>query len=321
MKKLIKNLLPKPLLDCARYSANFIRTCVDFGADRRRFLRFGSSGDSTASWMTTRQIEAQLTKDYHRIEKGMALPEPKRPFGRDVQARLGALLAQQRPTPGDRPYLVAARRAHDAIGVWNGGGALDDAVAPSVDETPIPIVSDPASFFETRHSVRNFDPGVISAELLSQATRLAMSSPSVCNREPWLVRYYSGTDVARILAHQNGNRGFRSHVPTLALVSTDVALFGGSIERNQAWIEGGIFASTLVWALHALGLSTCMLNLSMTTSSANALRRAVNMPDQEIPIMMIAIGHAADGLRVARSSRRGLAEVIQHIPASTDLAT
>jgi len=264
--------------------------------------------------MTARQREAQLTKDYHRVEKGMALPDPKRPFGADVQERLDALLSINGVVAHEAAYAISAREAQSALRVWNHGGPLDDGVAPHAVAQETHALPDPTAFFLSRHSVRNFVPEPPSADILAEATRLALSSPSVCNRQPWFVRYYAGAEVTEILRHQNGNRGFSTNVPTLALVSVDVELFGGSIERNQAWIEGGIFSSSLVWAFHALGLESCMLNLSMTTRSADALRRAAGMSDSELPIMMIAIGSAAPGHRRARSSRRHLTEVVRRIP-------
>lgn len=316
MKNLLKLILPSPLANLARRVADAQRTSADYRADRRRYRRYASSGDAVWSGMSQRQIEAQLTKDYHRVEKGMALPSPKRPFGTDVQNRLDQLLASL-PDDGSTPaYASAARDAQSALRAWNGGAPIDDGVAPLAQAPGAPNLSEPSAFFASRHSVRHFADRIPARDSIDNATRLAMASPSVCNRQPWIVRYYAGAEVPSILAHQNGNRGFRENVPAIAVISVDLALFGGAIERNQAWIEGGIFASSLMWAFHSLGLASCMLNLSMTTPSADALRRATGMQDQEVPIMMIAIGYAAEGHRRARSARRNPLEVVARpIPA------
>ena len=83
-------------------------------------------------------------------------------------------------------------------------------------------------------------------------------------------------------------------------------MFVGPDERNQRWVDGGLFAMTLVWAFHALGLSTCMLNWALPNVSSNRLRELAGIPDGEDIVVLIAIGHAAEGARVARSEKRSV---------------
>ncbi len=254
------------------------------------------------------QLEAQLTRDYHRVEKGLALASPKRPFGEDVLARLETLIPVAQHANPDAAFVRAAESARDALASWNSGGGPDATVAPVAESGDRGIDVD--RFFRTRHSVRDFAKEAVSAEKIRRAVELAAFSPSVCNREPWKLRQFFGEDVARILIHQNGNRGFAQCIPALLLVSVELGYFAGAGERNQAWIEGGIFSASLVWALHGIGLDSCMLNLSLTTSMADDLRTAVGMPESEVPIMMIAVGRGRTGHRVARSPRRTVAQLI-----------
>ncbi|WP_162246669.1 nitroreductase family protein [Microbacterium sp. Root53] len=256
-------------------------------------------------------LEAEITKDYHRVEKGLALAAPKRPFGSEVQARLERLLPLAEAQDPNAPYVRFGREALEALKLWNESGVIDDRIAPprSVARTESLEPSVSPQFFQSRHSVRHFAAEPVDRALLDEAIILAAQSPSVCNREPWRIRIYDGADVQRLLAHQNGNRGFTSDVPALALITVDLGMFTGLGERNQPWIEGGIFSSTFVWALHSLGLSSCMLNLSLETRAADALRAEAGVSAGEVPIMMVAIGWASENHRVARSGRRDLAQL------------
>ena len=96
----------------------------------------------------------------------------------------------------------------------------------------------------------------------------------------------------------------------VALVSVDLGHFAKVGERNQAFIEGGIFATSFVYALHTLGLGSCMLNLSLTTDRLDALRREIGAPPSEVLIMMIAVGHPSPDHRYAASVRRTPANII-----------
>ncbi|EPR77543.1 nitroreductase [Leifsonia rubra CMS 76R] len=250
-----------------------------------------------------------MVKDYHRIEKGLALASPKRPFGEGPAARLKMLLPL---ASADSEYTTHGRSALDALNLWNNDGVVDDVIAP-VRNAPESNGSDPLELFRSRHSVRDYSDRAVSEELLRSVVAAAISSPSVCNRQAWEVRFFEGAQKNAVLRHQNGNRGFGESAPVVALVTVDAKLFSGAGERNQAWIEGGIFSMSLVLALHSVGVDSCMLNLSLNNRSLNNLRGGVGLEQNELPIMMIAIGYGAQGNRRARSPRRSLDEVLRPV--------
>lgn len=260
--------------------------------------------ETAAGNLSQIHLEAQLTRDYHRAEKGLALAEPRQPFGADLLRRLDALIPTAENTASAESYVQDARSARAALVAWNAGGEVDPEVAP-VDGEGDRLTSI-QTMFATRHSVRDFADRDVDEALLREAADLARTSPSVCNRSPWLVRFYQGTMAQEALQYQSGNGGFGHAVPAVAVVSVELGYFVGSGERNQAFIDGGIFASSLMWALHGLGLDTCMLNLSLPVPIERRLRDGLGIPASEVPIMMIAIGYGRDGHRVSRSPRRAV---------------
>lgn len=280
-------------------------------ADTERFQRFAVVDPGSPDLSSAVQIEARITKTYHSIEKGFSLPDVRRPFGEKARVQLAALVPAAERLAADAPWLEVARDALDAQRVWNDGGADLDVVAPAGDVWRGTV---PPEFFRSRRSVRNFSTQPVDDAVLREAIELASAAPSVCNRAPWRVRLYRGEDLPRVLSVQNGNRGFTDNIPVVAVISVELGAFIGVIERFQPWIEGGIFASTLQWALHAQGLQSCMLNLSLLNAHASRLRTLADIPESEVPITMMAIGHAADGHRVARSRRRTVDEILVSRP-------
>jgi nitroreductase len=117
-------------------------------------------------------------------------------------------------------------------------------------------------------------------------------------------------DIVRLLSFQNGNRGYGDQAGAVLLITADMRAFTMLGERNQAWIDGGLFAMSLNYALHSLGLGACMLNWSVEKGQDEALRAAFAIPEQEVVIMMMAVGHMPERLRVARSPRRPLKSVL-----------
>ncbi len=305
MKRFVKRVIPPRIL-------RWLKMTREFWAERNRYARFSGPDDGERfGAMKPIHREMQITKDYHRLEKALTLPEPRAPYGADARSRIDALLPQAAAEAADAPFLGYARSAVAAQDLWNQRHELDDEIAqPRVSSDR--GIRDPRAFFESRRSVRNFSDRPVDRALAFEAIELAINTPSVCNRQAWRVRLFDDpTHVAAALKHQNGNRGFASTVPLLALITVDIGLFAGPSERNQVYIDGGLFSMSLGWAFHAVGLDSCMLNMSQSNSRLNAARRALGIPGNEAIIMFMAIGYPREGHRVARSPRRALSEVIR----------
>lgn len=67
---------------------------------------------------------------------------------------------------------------------------------------------------------------------------------------------------------------------------------------------------SLVWALHALGVASCMLSWSVDQDRTRRLREVTGLPDHLDVVTMIAAGSPRDGLRVTRSPRRPVDSVL-----------
>jgi nitroreductase len=283
-------------------------------ADGRRHIRYSAATDGRSALSAeTRQIEAQITKDYHRIEKGLALRSPRPRFGTDPAARLRRDVPRYKRLP-DHDSTVAAHAlsALEGLQRWHDHGEHSEG-GPT--KTPHawspPDAAEVEDFFRSRVSVRDFADAPLDPAVVRRAADLALFSPSVCNRQAWGVWSFHDPDaIARLAALQNGNAGFRDQIPCLLIVAVDTQLFAGAGERNQRWIDGGLYAMSLVWALHAYGAVSCMLNWSVDHVQTRRLREAAGIPDHMDVITMIAAGHAREGLRVARSPRRKVDEVL-----------
>lgn len=304
----VKTVLPSSVIHKLMRMRSAVQLRREFSADRKRYARHSLPGEVSGSGVTGRNLEAQLIKDYHRVEKALSLREPRRPFGESLATRIQANMEAARNQGVDIPVVSHAGSAQSGLVEWNRSGKRSDRLAPRASTTARGI-HDPEGFFGSRHSVRDFDERHVEPEVLERALTMAVRSPSVCNRQAWLVRFLTGPEARTALAFQNGNAGFGESVPVVALVTVDARLFAAPGERNQPWIEGGIFSMSLVWALHALGLDSCMLNMSVSNNRAAALRQALSIPEGELVIMMIAAGYGREGHRVARSPRRTLDEV------------
>lgn len=161
------------------------------------------------------------------------------------------------------------------------------------------------SLVNSRHSVRQYSSEKVNPKLLESSALMASKTPSVCNRQAFKVRFYTDKEkVNELLKHQNGNKSFRNEIPVLSVVSVDLRFFEGAGERNQAYIDGGLFAMSLVYGLHFNGLGTCFLNWSVKHDVDRRFRNASLIPDNEVIITLLSVGNMKDEFKVATSPRK-----------------
>lgn len=256
------------------------------------------------------KLEGATIKEYHRIEKGFALRAPKRPFGLGYEAGLAEMSERLEPTSWVKGDAESSLRA---LHRWNSDGFRTESIAPIAKICDPPInFAQLEEFFQSRHSIRSFDHArEVPRETIEAAVRLAQRSPSVCNRQASRVHVFYGNSAQRVLSLQTGSKAFAAEVPAVVVVTVDRQHFAGTAERNQPWVDGGLFAMSLVWAFHGIGVATCMLNWSRNNGDSNRLRNTANIPDAEDIVTLIAVGYAAADARAARSRRMPLEQVLR----------
>ncbi|PWY68766.1 Nitroreductase [Aspergillus eucalypticola CBS 122712] len=269
-------------------------------------------------------LAAKLTGAYHSIEKGLTLEEPRTLFGRSkVEFIIRAVRALEKightsvATRGGRGTIQDYMRFHEEHHfslpadyekelrdfVSEGkelfpGGAVSLTKKEVQDATSF----DYTRFVQTRHSIRHYTGESVSPERIKLAVSRAIHTPRAVNRETR--RVYAAYDPVlrdHVLKYQHGNTGFGHKLGAVLIITTDIREFDIIGERNQAWIDGGLFAMGLNFALHADNLGTRMLNWSADKEQDQALRSAFEIPEYEVIITMMGVGGLPESLHVAAS--------------------
>jgi len=298
----------------------FLRTATDFSPENNK-----------------QKLVALLTRQYHGVEKALTLPNPRLGFGKTLipalvqntstyYSKFGYDALVQTVLDNLNEYLFYNSNYNDASfqQIKNSIENLLDEVEEykSANNQKVGgriLISktdwlkktafDFKSFSASRMSTRDFSKEKVNKKLLKEAILIAMKSPSACNRQPWRVRIFKEEKKEHILKFQNGNRGFAETIDTILLITGLTSSFSYS-ERHEAWIDGGLFSMSLIYALHSLGLGVCALNTSYTVKGEKALRNAISLPLDEEPIMMLAVGHLKEKFWVTKSNRKALKEVL-----------
>lgn len=330
---------PTPLRTVLKVVRNSPEALSDYIYDSSRYLRYSS----TFYYPERANRLSRITAMYHSVERGLALPEPRpgfgaenmmllveaieeyvRRFGLDENLRpaVGSMDAYLRfhervgCEPPNRPRIEEVVESLSAIreGPQDGG-----TVAVKREQILRVTAGVTEDFFRRRHSVRQFTAEEVAAEDIDAAIAIAQKTPAVCNRQECRVHVVHDRKIMDEMLELQETRGFNRQINKLLLVTNTLSAFYGMNERNQCWIDGGLFAMSLVYGLHSRGLGTCFLNWSKSSPRDKAMRRLLNLSPQEVIIVLVAVGHLPEQLDVARSARPPLDAARRHIYSEADI--
>jgi len=338
MKRFISRLRLR--LFMVKESLNLVLAGLD---DMRRYGRHSCTGLARRR-LRLGQIQGRMIATCHVLEKGLSMSECRPRFGSAMVASLHALMHDYTAAGGSccDPHFQSSlealegyARKHKDLEV-----AIEDILTPAIREDMVrwhaacPVEHlgvlsfTRESFFarsdapfpefnDSRHSCRHFDPGAtVDRQPLEQAVRMALRSPSACNRQP--VRVYAVTGkalVERCMDLHNGSRGFSHLIPALLVVASRMDVFTGVGERYESYIDGGLFSMSLMLGLHHQKLGCVPLNWSVSPARDRQLKALLNIPDCENIVMLLAVGHPASAFAIPQSSRRRLDEVLTFRPS------
>lgn len=329
--------LPEPVFNALRFGNQSLKLLRTYALslswtlyDCLRYLRH--QGEHPGSYSRDQHL-AHIAKTYHSLEKGLSLHEPRpgfgipnaqhlidlieifvRSFGTDpvVDTAMGTLADYLHFQEGAGFSLPILRSRHEAakhliLRQQDGCGASGQSggvVQTTRDQLSTIPPDSFLAFLKARHSIRDFQDKAVDADLLLRAAEMAQQSPSACNRQAGRAHCFTAPDqVRRVLSLQPGNRGFGDRAAAAVVITADVDAYSGAGERHQSVVDGALFAMTFVYGLHSLGLGSCMLAWAVSPSTDKALRKTANIPDNEEIIVLLAVGHIPEELRVPASIR------------------
>lgn len=209
--------------------------------------------------------------------------------------------------------------------------------APHHPLPPLPTLDDEARITHTqafaerlqrRRSVRDFSDRPVPRAVIEQALRAACSAPSGANQQPWRFVAVGNPDLKRRIreAAEAEEREFYARrapeewLQALAPLGTDadkpfletapwlIAIFyerfgvddtGEKQKRYYPHESTGIACGMLIATLHEAGLAT----LTHTPSPMGFLGTLLGRPRNEMPYLLLVVGHPAPGCQVPAIER------------------
>ncbi|KAB7788120.1 nitroreductase family protein [Bifidobacterium cebidarum] len=326
MKQIIKKFIPVIVFEWRANIRDWRGLMSDTATQRSRFAKYHSRPNSTGRG----QIETQIMFHTHQIEKGLSHENFRPGFGKGVLKAMATLLTRLQQTGDDAAntfvYQQAISALHEYVkrhhdidydltymrnmfpdDLWNAicntdvklAGVLTLGRTDKVNNRHV----DFKTLAECRYAIREYTDQPVTKEELDEAVDISMKTPSVCNRQATRIyEILNPQTIQTLLDIQGGYRGYPTP-PALVLVTSDIRAFMNHMERNEPFVDGGLFSMSLLYALEYVGLAACPLNAMFSRKQDEQTRKILNIPDYELPVMYIAIGHYPEHARVCQSQR------------------
>ncbi len=311
----MRRFIPGFVLNKLLYIRRRIRVVGIFRSDRKRFLKYYSNPYSAS--LSKDQVEAHLIFFAHSIEKGLSRENIRYGFGVRAITKLTYFLGEYNKLGFDKNSLayenaISVLRQYVALHrdnnkdipaeISNRINLFDKDISDSQSSLAgVKIINQDTKksnrdknfkeLFLERHSVRVYGSSKVSRKVLEKAVDLSSKTPSVCNRQPARVRIIDKKQkIAEIVKVQGGLTGYGTP-PVIMAVTVDIGYFVDITERQQPFIDGGAFAMSLMLALEYYGLASCPINTMFENTRDKKIRKLIGVPDNEVFIMLLAVGH------------------------------
>lgn len=333
IKSMIKSNIPDSMMERIQRARSRRALNKYMKTESKRF----ASSFAVPSSYSKRQVESRLVFYVHQIEKGFSFETYGYGRGHSALSHIAALFQKLSASDASWRQNAVYKEAILALGEYRRrhvqankdisfmDGLFDSETRKEIKEASqkvyqsIEIVDRPrgirrgmsfAELTRSRHAVRTYSKQPVARAELEEAITLALRTPSVCNRQPARVRIYTDSGIIRkALRIQSGFGGY-DLPPALVLVTADQQAFIGVNEHNEGYVDGGLFAMSLLYALEACDLAACPLNTMFNASADKQTRQLLNIPDNEVFIMYIAVGHFNDVSKICLSKRFDLRHIL-----------
>lgn len=292
-KRLIKygySINDKYLEENLRSKITFHYHAIEKGLSNSNLrLGFGERAFTELFWAMDKYLESGYSTDDYRFQSAMSVIESYVYFHKNENYSVTWI---ENKMDSYSKYLKKDNLEIGGFKIFNKNALI------GFEQLPFKELS------ESRYSIRDFGKEKVDDLKVFEAINIATKTPSVCNRQAWKVRYIKSLDkVKATLSIQDGLSGNGENLSNLLVITTDKQYMNGGHERNQTYIDGGLFTMSLLYALTSKGIASCTLNTSFNLNKEFKMRQLLDIEESEDFIAILAIGTYPDIVKVAKSPR------------------
>ncbi len=282
--------------------------------------------------------EYLLTRNIHRIEKGLIMKPRKEIFALDyIDETMDAFLSLLKSNELDK-NIPKHKWFNDVLNEYFSSiisHPKTDAYKEKLKEFDFTFgnsenPSTPQKRKETLHSnitfeefsklsrqrksVRWFKDKKIPRELIDKAILTAIQAPSACNRQPFEYYVIDSEDLLKKAVEiPMGTKGYSQTIPMFIVVVGDLSAYFSERDRHLIYIDASLANMAFLFALETMGLSSCSINWPDIEEKEIQMKRLLNLKKYQRPIMCIAVGYGDEDGGVPFSEKKSIESIRKYL--------
>src|SRR5690606_3031052 len=169
------------------------------------------------------------------------------------------------------------------------------------------------TLLKRRHSVRWYNEKIVSDDLIRKAVTAALTSPSACNRQAFNVYSIKDNTLDEVKKLKLGFEIFADNIHTFLFIVGDQSAYIEERDKHLIYIDGGLFAMSLMLAFETMGVSTCPINFPDMAWLDAEMDRILGLSPYQKGVMLMSIGYADPTSPVPFSAKKCTDEVLTFI--------
>lgn len=160
-----------------------------------------------------------------------------------------------------------------------------------------------------RRSIRSYLSKEVESHLIEKALRIAILSPSACNRQSFKFLFFNQKDfVKKISEIPGGVSGYE--IPSIAVVVGRYRGYFDERDINAPIIDSSLFVMAFLFALETLNLASVCINWPNLPDREEKIRKLIHLERDEFIVMLIGIGYPSPEGKIPYSAKKETGSIL-----------
>jgi len=164
-----------------------------------------------------------------------------------------------------------------------------------------------------RRSIRRYLDKTVEFELIEKAMRVAVLSPSACNRQAYKFVFINDREIVEKIRKIPGGADYK--LPALVVVLGNYRGYFDERDVNVPIIDASLAIMSFLFALETLGLSTVCINWPTLPDRHEAINQIIHLEEDEFIVLLVGVGYPDPEGKIAYSAKRELEYLLSHFKA------
>lgn len=160
-----------------------------------------------------------------------------------------------------------------------------------------------------RRSIRDYKATPIDPQVIRDAMRIALLSPSACNRQSFKFLFFNESPIVQKISEIPGGVSGYS-IPNIIVIVGRYRGYFDARDINTPLIDASLATMSLMLALETLGVSSVCINWPNLPDREDKIRNFIKLESDEFIIMLLGLGYPQEEAIIPFSAKKEVDSIL-----------